>query len=108
LTGWAFFAVPDLGPVLVTGPLAGWTVAILENAVVFGGLTALGAGLYNVGIPKETVLACEDALRAGGYVVLVHGATGEVSRAKAILAAPATPDAPNVIAASSLRGALAY
>ncbi len=85
LSGWAFFAVPGLGPVLVAGPLAGWTVSILENSAVFGGLTVVGAGLYNMGLSKVSVLECEAAMRAGGYLVLVHGTAEEVGWAKRLL-----------------------
>ncbi len=85
LSGWAFFAVPGLGPVLVAGPLAGWTVSILENEAVFGTLTVVGAGLYNMGLSKQSVHECEAAMRAGGYLVLVHGSAEEVSWAKELL-----------------------
>jgi hypothetical protein len=85
LSGWAFLSVPGIGPVLVAGPLAGWAVATLDNAAVFGGLTPLGAGLYSIGISQEGVLACESAVRIGKYLVLVHGTAREVSKAKVIL-----------------------
>ncbi len=108
LSGWAFFAVPGLGPVLVAGPLAGWTVAILENAAIFGGLTVIGAGLYNIGVPKESVLGCEAAMRDGKYIVLVHGAGEEVGRAKKLLTTAEEPVPPRheapPLAALSLAG----
>jgi hypothetical protein len=85
LAGWAFLSVPGFGPVLVAGPLAGWAVATLDDAAVFGGLTPLGAGLYSIGISREGVIACESAVRSGKYLVLVHGTSKEVSRAKVIL-----------------------
>src|SRR5579864_5213589 len=56
LTGAAFFAIPGVGPVLVAGPLIAWIVSALEGAVVVGGLTAIGAGLYSFGIPKNSVV----------------------------------------------------
>jgi hypothetical protein len=31
----------------------------LENAVVVGGLSALGAGLYSIGIPEDSILQKE-------------------------------------------------
>ncbi len=91
LAGWAFLSVPGIGPVLVAGPLAGWTVATLDNVALFSGLTPLGAGLYSIGISREGVIACESAVRSGKYLVLVHGTSKEVSKAKVILslAAPA-------------------
>jgi hypothetical protein len=48
LFGAAFFAIPGIGPVLVAGPLVAWIVGALEGAVVVGGLSALGAGLYSI------------------------------------------------------------
>jgi hypothetical protein len=85
LDGWAFFSVPGIGPVVVAGPLAGWMVATLSNAVIFGGLTALGTGLYSIGISQDEVLRCEGSLREGRYLVLVHGTVSEVRAAKEIL-----------------------
>src|SRR6201986_5262100 len=55
LFGAAFFWVPGLGPLLVAGPVSTAIVAALESAVVFGGLSALGAGLYSIGIPKDGI-----------------------------------------------------
>src|SRR5438876_11967474 len=52
LFGSAFFAIPGIGPVLVAGPLVTWIVGALEGAVVVGGLSAIGAGIYSIGIPK--------------------------------------------------------
>jgi len=45
LFGAGFFWVPGIGPLLVGGPLVAWLVAGLEDAVLVGGLSALGAGL---------------------------------------------------------------
>src|SRR5271156_4406420 len=40
LVGSAFFLVPGLGPILAAGPVIGWIVAGLEDAVLVGGVTA--------------------------------------------------------------------
>lgn len=85
LSGWAFFTVPGIGPVLVAGPLGGWIVAALDNAAIFGGLSALGAGLYSIGISKRSILVCEAALRADRYLVIAHGAAGDVAHARQAL-----------------------
>jgi hypothetical protein len=84
LCGWAFFSVPGIGPVLVAGPLAGWMVATLSNAVIFGGLTALGTGLYSIGIPQAEVFLCEGAVREGRYMVLAHGTASAIRTAREI------------------------
>ncbi len=87
LSGWGFFVVPGIGPVLVAGPLAGWIVAGLENETIFGGLSAIGAGLYSIGISRDRIPLYEAALRAGHYLGLVHGTAAEVTRARDVLAA---------------------
>src|SRR5712692_4140250 len=73
LFGAAFFVVPGIGPVLVAGPVAAWIVAALEGAVVVGGLSAIGAGLYSIGIPKDSILQYEVALKADKFLLIVHG-----------------------------------
>jgi hypothetical protein len=83
--GSAFFFIPGIGPLLVAGPLVGWIVGALEGAVVTGGLTALGAGLYSMGIPKDSVVQYETAVKAGKFVVVAHGPAEETTRARDIL-----------------------
>jgi hypothetical protein len=85
LSGWAYLDMPGAGPILVAGPLAGWIVGVLENEAVFGGLSALGAALYGLGIPKGAVLRCEAAIRMDKLLLIAHGAVGEVGKAREIL-----------------------
>src|ERR1035438_5033621 len=76
----AFFIIPGLGPILVAGPLVAWIVGALEGAVVVGGLSALGAGLYSIGIPKDSVVTYETALKADKFLLLAHGTADEVGK----------------------------
>lgn len=85
LFGSVFFLIPGIGPILVAGPLVTSIVGGLEGAVLVGGLSALGAGLYSIGIPKDSVLKYETAIKSDKYVLVVHGASDEVARAKDIL-----------------------
>ena len=85
LFGSAFFAIPGLGPLLVAGPLVAWIVGALEGAVVVGGLSALGAALYGIGVPKDSVLQYETALKADSFLVMAHGSAEEMARAKTVL-----------------------
>jgi uncharacterized membrane protein len=85
LFGAAFFFIPGLGPMLIAGPLVSGIVGALEGAVVVGGLSALGAALYGIGIPKNSVLEYEAALKAEKFLLLVHGTAEEVARAKEVL-----------------------
>jgi uncharacterized membrane protein len=85
LFGAAFFWVPAIGPVLVGGSLVAAIVAGLESAVVVGGLSAIGAGLYSIGIPKDSIVTYETALKAGRYLVVAHGTSAEAAKARNIL-----------------------
>jgi hypothetical protein len=107
LFGSAFFAIPGLGPVLVGGPLVGWIISALEGAVVAGGLSAVGAGLYSIGIPKDSVLQYETALKSDKFLLLVHGTLEEVAKAKAIMAAKALHVNVHEAGKKELAGALA-
>ena len=85
LFGSAFFAIPGIGPVLVAGPVVAWIVGALEGAVAVGGLSAIGAGLYGMGIPKDSVIKYELALKTDKFLLLVHGTAAEVERAKDVI-----------------------
>jgi uncharacterized membrane protein len=85
LFGSAFFAIPGIGPVLVAGPLVAWIIGALEGAVVVGGLSAVGAGLYGLGIPKNSIVQYESALKSDKFLLLAHGTAEEVKRAKEIM-----------------------
>ena len=85
LSGWACLVIPGVGPILVAGPMGSWVVAALENEGVFGGLSALGAALYGLGIPKDAVLRYDAAVRTKKLLLIAHGAVDEVGKAKEIL-----------------------
>lgn len=85
LFGSAFFMIPGIGPLLVAGPLVAWIVGALEGAVVVGGLSAVGAGLYSIGIPKDSVVNYELALKTDRYLLMAHGTAPEVDKARKII-----------------------
>ncbi len=85
LFGSALFVIPGLGPILVAGPLVVWIVAALESAAVVGGLSALGAGLYSIGIPKDSIVKYETALKTDQFLLVAHGTPAEVAKAKDII-----------------------
>jgi uncharacterized membrane protein len=86
LFGSAAFAIPGIGPILVAGPLVAWIVAALEGAAVVGGVSAIGAGLVSIGIPKDSVLKYEVALKTDKFLLLVHGSPDQIDHARAIIA----------------------
>jgi len=85
LFGAAFFAIPGMRPVVIAGPVVSWIVGALEGAVVGGGVSALGAGLASLGIPHDSILKYESALKAEQFLLVTHGTAEDVDRAKRIL-----------------------
>ena len=85
LCGSAFFWVPGVGQLLVAGPLVVWIVAALEGAAVTGGLSALGAALFSIGIPKNSILKYETEIKNGSLLLVAHGTADEVQRARDLL-----------------------
>ena len=99
LTGSALFVVPGLGPLMVFGPLVGWIVGALEGAVVAGGFGVVGAALYSLGIPKDSVVQYESALGANKFLIVANGTAEELALARRILGVADGEVAP--VAASS-------
>jgi hypothetical protein len=87
LFGSAFFFLPGIGPVLAAGPVVVWIVGALEGAAVVGGLSALGAALYSIGIPNDSIIEYEAQIKAGKFVVIAHDSPGELEKAQATLEA---------------------
>lgn len=84
--GGLFVTTPLTGPVVVVGFLAAMAISAIENAVIVGALGALGAALYSIGVPKDSVLEYESDIKADSFLVMARGPAQEVERAKKILA----------------------
>ena len=85
LFGSALFWIPGIGPLVAAGPVVAWIVGALEEAAVVGAVSALGAGLYSMGIPNDSILKYEAAVKAGKFVLIAHGSPDKLSRAKTLL-----------------------
>lgn len=81
----AVLFVPGLGLLATAGPIAASLIGALEGAVVVGGVSALGAALSQIGMPKEQVIKYEAALKVDKYVLMVHGSAEEQAKARAVL-----------------------
>jgi hypothetical protein len=84
----AVFLLPGLGLVAMAGPVVAALFGALEGAVVVGGLSAIGAALTTIGVPRDLVIRYETALKAKQYVLVLHGTADEVAKARAVLQAP--------------------
>ena len=85
----AVFFLPGLGLVAMAGPVVATLVGALEGAVVVGGLSALGAALTTIGVPKDQAIKYEAALKVDKYVLMVHGSAEDVAKVRSVLAGPA-------------------
>jgi hypothetical protein len=87
LMGAAFLIIPGIGPVVAAGPVTGWIVGALEGAIFVGGVSVLGAGLVSVGIPRDSVLKYESSVKAGKFLLILHGTAAEAERVRNVLGA---------------------
>lgn len=83
--GGLFMSIPVVGHVVVLGYLASMVFSGVETAAVAGSLSALGAAMFSIGIPKNSVIQYETALKADNFLVMVHGTPEEAIRGRAIL-----------------------
>ena len=85
LFGAAFLVIPGIGPIIAAGPIVTWIIGALEGAVMVGGISALGAGLFSLGIPKDSVVKYETSIKAGKFLLIAHGTADEVQQARNVL-----------------------
>jgi hypothetical protein len=91
LFGGLFLTLPVVGNLIVLGILVSTLVSILEDAAIVGGLGALGAALFSLGVPSEKLPLYEADVSAGKLLVMAHGSAADVAGARKILEATA-PD----------------
>lgn len=83
--GGAVVTLPPIGPIVVLGKLAAMLIASIEGAIVVGGLSTLGAALYSLGIPKNSVVNYEMALKQDEFLLLAHGPSEEMLKATSVI-----------------------
>ena len=69
----------------MAGPVVAALVAALEGAVLVGGVSAIGAALTQIGVPKDNIMKYEMALKVDKYVLVVHGSIEEQDKARTVL-----------------------
>ena len=84
LTGAGYFRDPDIGGVLVGGPLTEWVIAALKNPVT-NGLSTVGAGLHALSIPIVSILRYEAAVKMHKLLLIAHGSSREMLETKDVL-----------------------
>ncbi|HIQ15800.1 MAG TPA: permease [Leucothrix sp.] len=81
----AFMCVPGAGSLSASGLLFVTLANGISTAIFTGGFTALGVALYSIGIPKNSIIHYETAIKMEKYLLIVHGTSDEVEHAKDIL-----------------------
>lgn len=86
LFGAGMFWLPGVGALMVAGPIVATVVGAVEGALVTGGAGAIGGALASIGIPKDSIVKYESAIKADKFLVLVHGDAEDIVIARTILA----------------------
>jgi hypothetical protein len=81
LGAMGFFVMPMVGALMVMGPLSG----LIAGAIGGAGVGALINGLVAAGIPQDQALKYQERLKAGEFLVIVHGTPLETAQAHTIL-----------------------
>jgi len=85
LSSIALFNIPEMGPFLAGGPVAGAIIGALEGTPVVIGLSALGSGLHIMGIPRDSVIKYERAIMNDKYLIITQGIEKDIATIKAII-----------------------
>ena len=85
----AFFWIPGLGPILTGGILGSAMMGTIEGgtvgAIMGGGMSVFAAALVGLGIPKDSVIRYESALKADNYLLIATGSADDVEYARELL-----------------------
>lgn len=92
LVGAAFVWLPNSGPLLVGGPLAALLLDSSQGTLTSATSGSLLGALSGWGVSQAHILEYEEKLKAGDYLVVVHGRDSVVQRAYHILTETATDE----------------
>ena len=81
----ATMVIPVAGSLTVGRILLSTLVSGLSTAIFTGSLTAFGAALYSIGIPRNSIIKYETAIKLEKYLLIFHSTRKEVERASDIL-----------------------
>ncbi|MGR5488489.1 DUF1269 domain-containing protein, partial [Vibrio alfacsensis] len=54
----------------------------VEGAAITGGVTAIGGALASIGIPKDTIVKYETAIKTDKYLVVFDGESEQLKKAR--------------------------
>src|SRR5579875_242042 len=89
--GASFLVLPELGLVMVAGPIGAAILAAIEGGVAGTLVGALAGALIGWSVPKDRALKYEKHVKSGKFLVVVRAAPVVVARAHSLLA-PEKPE----------------
>jgi hypothetical protein len=87
LIGAAFLVLPGLGAVVIAGPLGAALLGGIEGALAGAAFGGLAGALVGLGVSKDKAIRYESQVKAGKFLVTLHGDGPQIERAKALFAA---------------------
>jgi len=81
----AVMCVPGTASLTAGGVLFITLASGLSTAIFTGGLSSLGAALYSIGVPRNSIINYETAVKMEKYLLIVHGTHNEIEQASDIL-----------------------
>ncbi len=87
LAGAAFLIVPGIGPLVIAGPLAATLLGGVEGAIAGSAVGALAGSLVSLGFSKNQAIRYESQIKAGKFLVTLHGDTEQIEKAKKLVGA---------------------
>ncbi|HHJ14006.1 MAG TPA: hypothetical protein ENJ79_06460 [Gammaproteobacteria bacterium] len=81
----ALIYVPVGATLTISRLLVSTLASGLSTAILTGSISALGAALYSIGVPRNSILRYETAVRLEKYLLIYHSTSDEVERARDIL-----------------------
>ena len=82
----AVFYLPGIGLIAMAGPIVNELMGALEGEVRVDDASALSVALRQVGASKEQASKYQTALKAGKFILMVHGNAEEMALARAVMA----------------------
>ena len=77
--------IPVFGHLIILGPLASTIVSGIEGAAIGGAAGALVGALMSIGVPKDSAIRYEKAIRANKFLVTVQGSRADMELCKDVL-----------------------
>ena len=85
LLGAFVMFIPVFGHLIILGPLASTIVSGIEGAVIGGAAGALVGALVSIGVPKDSAIRYEKAIRANKFLVTVQGSRVDMDLSRDVL-----------------------